>query len=59
MKVLLSLRSDIILEPGMVVTLNQAFIYQGIGGVRIEDDKLITEHGNEALTHSTKELIIL
>jgi Xaa-Pro aminopeptidase len=55
----LSVRSDIVLEPGMVVTCEPGIYIPGLGGVRIEDDTLITKDGNEALTHSTKELIIL
>ncbi len=43
----------------MIVTCEPGIYIEGIGGVRIEDDLLITEHGNERLTHSTKELIIL
>jgi Xaa-Pro aminopeptidase len=55
----LSKKSDIILEPGMVVTCEPGIYIPGLGGVRIEDDTLITNELNEALTHSTKELIIL
>lgn len=55
----LSLRSDIILEPGMAVTVEPGIYLPGIGGVRIEDDTIVTLEGNEALTHSSKELIIL
>lgn len=55
----LSFRSDTVLKPGMIVTCEPGIYIEGIGGVRIEDDLLITEHGNEPLTHSTKELIIL
>lgn len=55
----LSVKSDIVLEPGMVVTCEPGIYIPGLGGVRIEDDTLITKDGNEALTHSTKELIIL
>ena len=55
----LSFRSDIILEPGMIVTVEPGIYIPGLGGVRIEDDTLITKDLNEALTHSTKELIIL
>ena len=51
--------SDIILEPGMVVTVEPGIYLPGVGGVRIEDDTIVTRDGNEALTHSTKELIIL
>ncbi|AIM15572.1 MULTISPECIES: Xaa-Pro peptidase family protein [Neobacillus] len=55
----LSSKSDIILEPGMVVTVEPGIYIPGLGGVRIEDDTLITNDHNETLTHSTKELIIL
>ncbi|RLQ98265.1 M24 family metallopeptidase [Falsibacillus albus] len=55
----LSVRSDVVLKPGMVVTVEPGIYVQGLGGVRIEDDTLITENGNETLTHSTKDLIIL
>lgn len=55
----LSLKSAIVLEPGMVVTVEPGIYIPGLGGVRIEDDTLITNRGNETLTHSTKELIIL
>jgi len=55
----LSMKSDIILEPGMVVTCEPGIYIPGLGGVRIEDDTLITKDHNVALTHSTKELIIL
>ncbi|MDQ0197333.1 M24 family metallopeptidase [Neobacillus ginsengisoli] len=55
----LSLKSDLVLEPGMIVTCEPGIYIPGLGGVRIEDDTLITKDLNEALTHSTKELIIL
>lgn len=55
----LSFKSDTILEPGMIVTVEPGIYLPGIGGVRIEDDTIITKEGNESLTHSTKELIIL
>lgn len=55
----LSFRSDIVLEPGMVITIEPGIYLPNIGGVRIEDDALVTENGLEKLTHSTKELFIL
>jgi Xaa-Pro aminopeptidase len=55
----LSSRSEIVLQPGMIVTCEPGIYVPGLGGVRIEDDTMITADGNEALTHSTKDLIIL
>ncbi|MCP8967065.1 Xaa-Pro dipeptidase [Ectobacillus ponti] len=55
----LSVRSDMPLEPGMVVTVEPGIYVPQLGGVRIEDDVLVTGEGNEILTSSPKELIIL
>ncbi|OCA92634.1 M24 family metallopeptidase [Pseudobacillus wudalianchiensis] len=55
----LSFRSDTVLKPGMIVTVEPGIYLPGVGGVRIEDDTLITDTGNETFTHSTKDLLIL
>lgn len=55
----LSVKSDIVLEKGMAVTVEPGIYIPGLGGVRIEDDIILTETHNERLTHSPKELIIL
>lgn len=55
----LSFRSETVLVPNMIVTVEPGIYLPGIGGVRIEDDIIITEDGNVRLTHSPKELIIL
>lgn len=44
---------------GNVITDEPGIYLPGIGGVRIEDDLLITAEGNRILTQSPKELIIL
>jgi Xaa-Pro aminopeptidase len=55
----LSKLSDVILKPGMVVTVEPGIYIPGFGGVRIEDDVVITETGIRRLTESTKDFIIL
>ncbi|MNV96160.1 Aminopeptidase [compost metagenome] len=55
----LSKLSDSILTPGMTVTVEPGIYVPGFGGVRIEDDIVITETGIKILTSSPKDLIIL
>ncbi|EZH67731.1 Xaa-Pro dipeptidase [Bacillaceae bacterium JMAK1] len=52
----LSPKGNVVLQPGMVVTVEPGIYLPGIGGVRIEDDIVITETGNERLTTSDKTL---
>lgn len=51
--------SDNILEKNNVITVEPGIYIPGWGGVRIEDQVLVTEEGCEIMTSSTRELIIL
>ncbi|MDM5144176.1 putative peptidase [Lactococcus lactis] len=47
------------LKSGMVITDEPGIYIPEFGGVRIEDDLLVTENGCEVLTKAPKELIVI
>jgi Xaa-Pro aminopeptidase len=49
-------KTEILLQAGMVVTVEPGIYLPAWGGVRIEDDVLITPDGRQVLTHVPKEL---
>jgi Xaa-Pro aminopeptidase len=44
-----------VLEPGMVTTIEPGIYLPGWGGVRLEDDVLVTAEGNEVMTAVDKD----
>jgi Xaa-Pro aminopeptidase len=48
--------SDVLLQAGMVMTVEPGIYLPGWGGVRIEDDVLVTPEGCEVLTSVSKDL---
>ena len=47
---------DQLLRKGMIVTVEPGIYLPGWGGIRIEDDILITQSGHEVLTNAGKDL---
>ncbi len=52
----LAVKNQTVLQPGMVVTVEPGIYLPGWGGVRIEDDVLVTRTGHEVLTSVPKRL---
>ncbi len=55
----ISPQRDMVLEEGMILTVEPGAYVKGFGGVRIEDDILVTKNGCRILTSASKELISL
>lgn len=49
---------DLLLRPGMVVTVEPGIYVPGTGASRTEDMVLVTESGHELLTHCDRELLL-
>ncbi len=50
---------DEVLCPGIAITIEPGAYVPNWGGVRIEDDILITEHGCEILTSASRALVVV
>lgn len=55
----LNQRTDFILQINNIITIEPGIYVEGLGGVRIEDDVIVTVEGCEILNKSTKELITI
>ena len=51
--------TDLVLEPGVVITVEPGAYVPGLGGVRVEDDVLVTRDGVEWLTRVPRELRVV
>lgn len=50
------LQNDVVVEPGLVMTIEPGIYLPGVGGVRIEDDVLVTDRGCRVLSSLGKDL---
>jgi Xaa-Pro aminopeptidase len=54
---IVDLGSKILLEPGMIVTIEPGIYVEGLGAARVEDMVLVTDDGYELLTNAPRELV--
>jgi len=55
----ISSNSDVVLEPGMIISVEPGIYLPNIGGVRIEDLVLVTKKGCKILNHYPKDFTIV
>lgn len=55
----LAQQEDLVLQPGMVITIEPGVYIPRWGGARIEDTVLVREDGCEILTPVTKDLVVV
>lgn len=53
----LSANNDMVLAPGMVITIEPGIYIKGWGGIRIEDTVIVQEGGCEVITRSDKTIL--
>ncbi|MCI1290620.1 MAG: Xaa-Pro peptidase family protein [Lactobacillus sp.] len=51
--------NDLVLQPGMCFSIEPGIYIPGLAGVRIEDCGVVTDHGFEVFTHTSKDLKII
>ncbi|MFZ3331759.1 MAG: Xaa-Pro peptidase family protein [Candidatus Acidiferrales bacterium] len=55
----LGMHEETLLEQGMVITVEPGVYIEGLGGIRIEDDVVVTALGAEDLTSASREFLQL
>jgi Xaa-Pro aminopeptidase len=51
-----AVKNQSVLKPGMIMTVEPGIYFPGWGGIRIEDDILVTRNGHEVMTSVPRQL---